>query len=261
MSIGPAPTFPAGWYQDPSDPNTSARRWWDGVSWTGHVTLVPPQTPHDPYEQRDLEPRRHSRLDAFGWIALALCLLDLVVGVVAVALPAFVPVMIPVGILALAFSVTALVLRGKRKAASLVAPIIAIVLTVVLSGLGGLAWLAETALHNHDVGLPVSYPNSPELATLFVTTQTIERGIRAQGSAFHWPTSVTTAPDGTVSVGGTVVAELSPGQTLTYQITKGGEDFVLQVNGSVPGEYFYYDLDTHVITTYCYTSDHACDAG
>jgi hypothetical protein len=36
---------------------------------------------------------------------------------------------------------------------------------------------------------------------------------------------------------------------------------VLRVNGSVPGEYFYYDLDTHEIDSYCYTGDHACDAG
>lgn len=258
MSIGTTPTIPAGWYQDPSDPNTSARRWWDGVNWTGHVSSVTPAT-HAPYQQRVLESPRHSRLDAFGWIALALSLLDLVLICVSLQLPAFVPVMIPVGILAPAFAVTALVLRGKRKAASLVAPIIAIVLTVVLSALGGLAWLGQTAIHNQAVDIPVTYPNSPELTTLFETTRTIERGIRAQGSAYHWPTSVTAAPDGTVLVDGTVVAKLTPGESLTYQITKGGEDFVLQVNASVPGEYFYYDLDTHAIVTYCYTGDNACD--
>ena len=261
MSIGSAQTIPAGWYQDPSDPNPSARRWWDGVHWTGYVSSVALPTPYARYEQHVTERPRHTRLDAFGWIALALSILDFVIIVVSLPLPAFVPVMIPVGILALASAVTALVLRGRRKAASLVAPIIAIALTVVLSALGGLAWLGQTAIHKQAEGMPVSYPNSPEMATLFVTTRTIERGIRAQGSAYHWPTSVTAAPDGSVSVGGTVVAKLAPGETMTYQVTKGGEDFVLRVNGSVPGEYFYYDLDTHEIDSYCYTGDHGCDAG
>jgi len=260
LSIGTTPTIPAGWYQDPSDPNPSAQRWWDGVNWTGHVSSVTPPTPYAPYEQQALVSPRHRRLDAFGWIALALSLLDLGIIVVSLQLPAFVPVMIPVGILAVASAVTALVLRGKRKAASLVAPIIAIVLTVILSGLGTLAWLGQTAIHTQAEGIPVTYPNSAELATLFETTRTIERGIRAHGSAYHWPTSVTAAADGTVSVEGAVVAKLSPGQTMTYQITKGGEDFVLRVNASVPGEYFYYDLDTHEIDSFCYTTDHACDA-
>jgi len=196
----------------------------------------------------------------FGWIALALSLLDVAIVVVSVGLPAFVPLLIPVGILAVASAITALVLRGTGTTASLVAPIIAIVVTVVISALGSLAWLGQTAIHNQAEEMPVTYPNSPEMATLFVATRTIERGIRAQGSAYHWPTSVTEAPDGTVSVAGKVVAKLLPTQTMTYQITKGGEDFVLRVNGSVPGEYFSYDLDTHEIDSYCYTGDHGCDA-
>lgn len=220
-----------------------------------------PPTPYTSYEQQVTEPPRHTRLDAFGWAALGFSLLGFVIIVVSLSLPALVPLLIPVGILALASAVTALVLRGKRKASSLAAPIISIVVTVLISALGTLAWLGQTAIHKQLEAVPAIYPNSPELTALLSTTRTIERDIRSQGSAYHWPTSVTAAPDGTVSVGGKVVAKLSPGETMTYQVTKGGEDFVLRVNGSVPGEYFYYDLDTHTIDTYCYTGDNACDEG
>ena len=263
MSIGIAPPIAAGWYQDPSDPNPYARRWWDGASWTGYVSSVaapPPNTnPFAPYGQPVPEPPRHSRLDAFGWIALGLSVLDLVLIVVSVSLPALAPALIPVGILAVVSAIAALVLRAQRKSATLVAPIIAVVLTVLLSALGGLAWLGQTKIHNEQEAAPINYPNSAEMTTLFLKTRTIERGIRAQGSAYHWPTSVAMAADGTVSARGTVLGTLAPGETMTYQVTKGGEDFVMRVNGSVPGEYFYYDLDTHVIDSYCYTGDHACD--
>ena len=90
----------------------------------------------------------------------------------------------------------------------------------MISLAASLAWVGETSWHNQleADSQSVLYPNSPELTTLFVTTRTIERGIRAQG----------------------------------------GEDFVLIVNGRVPGEYFYYDLDTHEIETFCDRGDLAC---
>ncbi|WP_426520266.1 DUF2510 domain-containing protein [Diaminobutyricibacter sp. McL0618] len=52
LSIGTTPTIPAGWYQDPSTSDTSARRWWDGVHWTSYVSSVTPPTPFAPSEQQ-----------------------------------------------------------------------------------------------------------------------------------------------------------------------------------------------------------------
>ena len=265
ISTGVVTPTPPGWYQDPGDRNPYARRWWDGNNWTDHVTSVVPSTPtayaspYSPFGEVPLPATRPSTgLNALGWSALGLAILDVIIAVISVRLPVWAPFLIPISIGAVLLGIIALVLRGLRKTATLVAPIIAITLTVVLSTVAGLAWLGQTTIHNEQEATVIEYPNSPELNTLFVRTRTIERGIRAQSSAYHWPTSVTADAQGRVIVGGKQLATLASGESLTYTVTKGGEDFVLRVNGRVAGEYFYYDLDTHQIETYCYTGDDAC---
>ena len=265
ISTGTATPTPPGWYQDPGDPNPYARRWWDGNSWSGHVASVAPTVPTayaNPYPPVGDVPMPvaspSTRLNSLGWIALGLAILDGVIAVISVPLPVWAPFLIPISVSAVLLGVGALILRGMRKTRTLAPPIVAISLTVVLSAFGGLAWLGETAIHNQQEATVIEYPNSPELNTLFVKTRTIERGIRSQASAYHWPASVTADAQGRVVVGGKVLATLASGESLSYTVTKGGEDFVLRVNGSVAGEYFFYDLDTHQIATYCYTGDNAC---
>lgn len=265
MSTGIAIPVPPGWYQDPSNPNPSARRWWDGNTWTAHVhSVAVPVAAASSYQGAFAQPEAPAvgRRNAFGWFALALTVLDFALGVISVDLPALVPAMVPVSVGAVVLAIIALVLRGRRKATILAVPIIALVFSVLISVIASLAWAGQTAWHNQleADSQSVVYPNSPELTTLVTTTRTIERGIRARGSAFHWPASVSADPDGKVYVGGTLVATLGPGESMSYEVTKSGEDFVLTVRGRVPGEYFYYDLDTHEIDTFCDTGDDACDS-
>jgi hypothetical protein len=265
ISSGITTPTPPGWYQDPGDRNPYARRWWDGSNWSGHVTSVAPSSPIASAREYPsfvasppLATRPSTGLNALGWIALGLALLDAVIAVISVPLPAWAPFLIPVSIVTVLLGIVALVLRGLRKSATLASPIIAIALTIVLSTVAGLAWLAQTSIHNEQEAVGIEYPNSPELNTLALKTRTIERGIRAQASAYNWPTSVAADPQGRVIVGGKLLATLASGESLSYAVSKNGEDFVLRVNGSVAGEYFYYDLDTHEISTYCYAGDDAC---
>jgi hypothetical protein len=265
ISSGIITPTPPGWYQDPSDGNPDARRWWDGNNWSGHVTSVAPTSAiasAGEYPAFAALPSPATRpstgLNTLGWIALGLAILDAVIAVISVPLPAWAPFLIPVSIVTILLGIAALVLRGLHKSATLVSPIIVIALTVVLSTVAGLAWLAQTSIHNEQAAVAIEYPNSPELNTLYLKTRTIERGIRAQASAYNWPTSVAADAQGRVIVGGKLLATLASGESLSYTVSKNGEDFVLRVNGRVAGEYFYYDLDTHEIDTYCYAGDDAC---
>lgn len=54
MSIAPTP--PAGWFPDPTD--SQSLRWWNGVSWTEHTTLVPGSTrpPDNPWAVQPTTP-------------------------------------------------------------------------------------------------------------------------------------------------------------------------------------------------------------
>jgi hypothetical protein len=204
-------------------------------------------------------PQRSKRFNAFGWIALGLGLLDVVIAIVSAELPAWAPALIPASIGAFALAIVALILRSRRRASTLATPIIALVLSFLIAAAGTLAWAGSTTSHNELEAQSVTIPNNPGMTALFLKSRSIERGIRAQGSAYHWPESVSPDSAGGVSVGGKLLATLSPGETMSYQVTKGGEDFVLQVFGTVPGERTYYDLDTHVIYYYCGTGDNACD--
>ncbi len=261
MSTAFAPPVPPGWYQDPTTPNPYARRWWDGTSWTDHVATVgaPAAGPnvYPAFVPPTAPPR--SRLDAFGWSALGLAVIEVLFGIVCLVLPALVPALVPTSIIAVGLAVVALVLRSRRRARALATPIIAIVLTVLISAFATLVWAGSTEQHNELEANTVSFPNSPELTQLFATTKSIERGIRAQHSAYSWPASVTDDAAGRVDVGGTVVGTLAPGETMSYQVTKGGEDFLLIVHARVPGEYFVYDLDTHEIDWFCSPGDDACN--
>jgi hypothetical protein len=160
----------------------------------------------------------------------------------------------------LILGVTALILRGVRRASVLASPIVALVLCTIILLLSGLAWLGQTAVHDQGITQPLVFPQNPQMTELYTTTQSIERGIRAGGSAYHWPGSVTADADGRVVVGGKLLGILRPGQTLVYEVTKGGEDFQLRINATVAGEYYFYDLDTHEIISNCYASDTTCSS-
>jgi hypothetical protein len=269
ISTGIPTTIPPGWYQDPYDPNPHARRWWDGNGWSAHVdSVAPPMVAPDPYAPpayvdpfRGYEPpvrRPATRLDIIGWLALALGILDGVFAAVSVELPAWVPLLAVVSGVTVLLGIVALVLRGQRRASTLAPPIIAIILAAIIAALSGLAWAGQSSIHDQETAQQVIYPDSTELTALYLTTRTIERGIRAQGSAYHWPSSVTADSEGRVVLGGKLLGTLKPGQYLTYEVTKGGEDFEMTVHGTKPGEYFFYDLDTHEIATFCFTSDETC---
>ena len=106
---------------------------------------------------------------------------------------------------------------------------------------------------------PIIYPHNPEMTQMTKTEFTVERAIRAKSSPGHWPVSVAVDPQQNVVVDGVVVATVLPGESIAYQVTKGGADFVLILHGAVQGEYIYYDYSTHMINGWCAKTDASCD--
>ena len=204
-----------------------------------------------------MDVRKHR--NAVGVIAFVASMLDIVILVLSIELPVFLPAVIPLSILAVVLGIVALVLRAKRSATAIVLPIIGLVFAVLVALVASVASAGALALHPVSEGTkPVVFPDNSEMTTMFMTTFTIERGIRAQMHPYGWPTARAPDAEGRIYLGGKLIATLGAGETMSYLVMKGGEDFELKVYGKVPTEYISYEYDSHVIIGNCLTADPTC---
>jgi multisubunit Na+/H+ antiporter MnhB subunit len=275
-SVGTATPAPPGWYSDPSGANPGTLRWWDGATWTEHVHVVQPLAPNPQvFPPRALQAQfapvtadPRNGVEASNRPGRTAALLALVFASVSVAV--FIAFELSPGptFLAAFFAAPAIILavrsltvrRGYRPRGSTV-PVVALSVGVVtlLAGLilpigGAVPTIPRLAAAQQTT----IYPHNAEMTKMAMNEFTIERAIRANASPGNWPASVVADAQNNVVVDGAIVATLQPGETLSYQVTQDGADFVLVLNGTVQNEYIYYDYSTHTIKSFCAKTDLSC---
>lgn len=200
-----------------------------------------------------------------GWISLGAGAAGLAIVVVSSMLGQHVyllyfPVLVGIG-----YGIRSLIQRAAGTSTSLIAPVLGILMGLAAGGLflsvvftGSLLGIQPT-----DAFDPTSnaarFPKNPELSSVFETVRQIERGIQDTYAAGSYPTDVVADASGNVTVDGTTLGTVLPGQTFTYTLVD-PRTFTVMITATIPGESVIYDSVKNQLLANCFEDDALCES-
>ena len=200
-----------------------------------------------------------------GWTSLVFGVIGLGVVVVSSMLGQTVYVLYAPLVVAVGFGIRALAQHGSGKSTLLIPPILGILMGVT----AGLLFLS-VLLTGSFLGIQPSnsidarsaseqFPNSPELATMYVLAYDIKSGIHNQYPDGSFPDEVTSDAKGVIELNGETLGTLAAGQRFAYHLLDSGT-FTFTIFGTQTAESMVYDSVEDRVTVVCYAGDEACDS-
>ena len=198
-----------------------------------------------------------------GWTSLAFGVIGLGIVLVSSMLGQTVYLLYTPLAIAVAFGIRALAQHGSGKSTLLVPPILGILMGL-MAGLLFLSVLITGSFFGIQPSNGISpqsaseqFPNSPELATMYVLAYDVKSGIHDQYPSGSFPDEVTVDANGVIELNGQALGTLAEGQRFAYHLLD-SETFTFTIFGTQPAESMVYDSADDLVTVVCYADDEAC---